>query len=95
MSLQIHSTSGVVFSIDDLIVVSSIGSDLIYINFSTLGLIKVTSSFLPVDLDATPISSANKSRFGFMKSVIRRGRFRGGFGILDGSEEIAKLLNAL
>ena len=53
----IHSKSGFVFSIDDdLIGVSSIGSDLISINFSTLGLIEVTLSFLPVDLEATPIS---------------------------------------
>ena len=96
LSSSIHSTLNFVFSIDnDLIAVTSIGSDLISINFSTLGLIEVTSSFLPVDLEATPIFSANESRFGLMKSSIRSGRFRGGVEISDGNEAIAKLLNAL
>ena len=76
----------------DLIAVSSIGSDLIFINYSTFGLIAVTSSFL---LKATPISSANESRFGLMKSSIRSGRFRVGVGISDGSVTIAKLFNGL
>ena len=79
----------------DLIAVSSIGSDVISINFLTFGLIAVISSFLPVDLEATPISSANENRFGLIKLSIQSGRFCGGVGISDGSETIAKLLNAV
>ena len=57
-----------------------------------LGLIEATSSFLPVGLKATHISSANESRFGLMKSFIRTERFFRGVGISDESETIAKLL---
>ena len=66
----------VLFIDGDLIAVSSSGSDWISINVLTLHLIKVTSSFLPVDLEVTFISSANERRFALMKFSIRSKRVR-------------------
>ena len=85
LSIKVKSHGSVLiattYSCSDFISISSDLTD----NVSTRGLL--------IDLTTTPISSSNVLRFGWMKSDIREGRFRGWgnkSGGVDGGGRISK-----